>query len=150
MRNRRLGRKLGKDSKHRKAMFRNMATALFDHGHIRTTDMKAKELRRYAEKLITIAKKDTLHARRQAAAVIRDKTVLKKLFDEIGPHFKDRPGGYTRIVKLGIRKGDSAPISYIELVPEEYKPKLAKKITSKYRATDAAASKPALKASSTT
>ena len=130
MRNRRLGRKLGKDSKHRKAMFRNMATALFDHGHIRTTDMKAKELRRYAEKLITIAKKDTLHARRQAAAVIRDKTVLKKLFDEIGPHFKDRPGGYTRIVKLGIRKGDSAPISYIELVPEEYKPKKAKKRTS--------------------
>lgn len=127
MRNRRIGRKLGMVTKHRNAMLRNMVTDLFRLGSIKTTDMKAKELRRFAEKLITTAKKGNLQARRMAAAVLRDKDVVRKLFDDIAPHFKERPGGYTRIVKLGMRRGDNAPISHIELVEEEFKPKKAKK-----------------------
>lgn len=135
MRHRKNLRKLGKTSKHRQAMLRNMVTDFFKLGHIKSTDIKLKELKRYAEKLITLAKRGTLHARRLAAAKIRDKEVLKKLFEEIAPHFNERPGGYTRIIKLGYRKGDSAPISMIELLEEEYtikpvkkaKPKKAKK-----------------------
>lgn len=127
MRHRRIGRKLGVTTKHRKAMFRNMVTDLFRFDKIQTTDTKAKELRRIAEKLITLAKDGSLHKRRQAAAYVRDKEVLKKLFDVIAAKFKDRPGGYTRIIKLGFRKGDNTPISVIELVEEEFKADKKKK-----------------------
>ena len=113
------GRKLGRTSAHRTALFRNMATSLFRHERIETTDAKAKELRRFAEQLITLAKRGDLHARRQAFADIRDQEVLAKLFGDIGPRFKTRPGGYTRIIKSRIRKGDNAPISIIELVGKE-------------------------------
>ena len=126
MRHKRIGRKLGVTTKHRKAMFRNMVTDFFRFDKIKTTDTRAKELRRIAEKLITLAKDGSLHKRRQAAAYIRDNEVLKKLFDEIAPKFKDRPGGYTRITKLGFRRGDSSPVSIIELVEEDYKPKKKK------------------------
>src|SRR3972149_3330806 len=134
MRHRRVGRKLGVVTKHRKALFRNMVTDFFRNGRIETTDTRAKELRRISEKIITLAKRGTLHARRQAASVIRDKEVLKKLFDEIASKYKERPGGYTRIVKLGSRRGDNAPISLLELVEEAFveskrkkKPKAAPK-----------------------
>jgi large subunit ribosomal protein L17 len=113
------GRKLGRTSAHRTALFRNMATSLFRNERIETTDAKAKELRRFAEQLITLAKRGDLHARRQAFADIRDLEVLAKLFGDIGPRFKTRPGGYTRIIKSRIRKGDNAPISIIELVGNE-------------------------------
>jgi large subunit ribosomal protein L17 len=127
MRHKRLGRKLGVTTKHRKSMFRNMVTDLFRFDRIKTTDMKAKELRRIAEKIITLAKEGTLHNRRRAAGYVRDKSVLKKLFDEIAAKFKDRPGGYTRIIKLGFRKGDNTPVSLVELVEEEFKPAKKKK-----------------------
>lgn len=116
MRHRKRGRKLGRTSAHRKAMLANMATALFDHESIRTTLPKSKELRRTAEKLITLAKRDNLHSRRTAAKTIRDKEILKKLFDDIGPRYSERNGGYTRIIKTGTRFGDGAPMSVIELV----------------------------------
>lgn len=108
-------------------MFRNMVTDFLRHESIKTTDTRAKELKRVAEKMITLAKKGTLHSRRQAAAFIRDKTVLKKLFDELAQKYKDRPGGYTRIIKFGFRKGDNAPVSMIELVEEEIRSKGKKK-----------------------
>jgi len=127
MRHKRIGRKLGVTTKHRKAMLRNMVTDLFRNNRLKTTDTRAKELRRVAEKIITLAKEGTLHKRRQAGAYIRDKEVLKKLFDEIAERFKDRPGGYTRITKLGFRRGDNTPVSIVELVEEEYKPKKTKK-----------------------
>lgn len=104
-------------------MFRNMATSFFQHERIITTDAKAKELRPIAEKLITLGKRGDLHARRQAASYIRDKKVVQKLFETIAIRYKERPGGYTRIVKLGIRPGDNAPQSVIELVEEEMKVK---------------------------
>jgi large subunit ribosomal protein L17 len=106
-------------------MFRNMVTSLLTHEKITTTDAKAKEIRSVAEKMITLGKRGDLHAQRQAASYIREKSVVTKLFSTIAPRFKDRPGGYTRIVKLGIRQGDTAPISLIELVEEEMKPKKA-------------------------
>lgn len=127
MRHKKLGRKLGVKNKHRKAMFRNMATELFRHDSIKTTDTRAKEIRRVAEKIITLAKDGSLHSRRRAASYIRDKQVLSKLFDSVAERYKDRPGGYTRIIKLGYRKGDNSPISLVELVKEEYKPKTKKK-----------------------
>ena len=127
MSHRRVGRKLGVVTKHRISMFRNMVTDLLRHESIKTTDTRAKELRRLAEKMITLAKRGTLHSRRQAAAFIRDKAVLKKLFDEIAQKYKDRQGGYTRIIKFGFRKGDNAPVSIIELVEEEVKSKGKKK-----------------------
>lgn len=116
MRHRKAGRKLNRKPAHRKAMFANMATSLFEHERIQTTTPKAKELRSHAEKLITLAKKGTLHSRRQAAAIVRDNEVLAKLFGEIAERFADRPGGYTRIMHLGPRRGDNAPMSIIELV----------------------------------
>ena len=131
MRHKRVGRKLGVTTKHRKSMLRTMVTDLFRNDRLRTTDTRAKELRRVAEKLITLAKDGSLHKRRQAGAYIRDKEVLRKLFDEIAQNFKDRPGGYTRIIKLGFRKGDNSPISLVELVEEEYKPKKKKKAPKK-------------------
>ena len=116
MRHRNKGRKLNRTTSHRKALFANQAMALFRYEGIQTTLAKSKELRIVAEKLITLAKRDDLHARRQAAQTIRDHEVLKKLFDEIGPRYMDRNGGYTRIVKSEPRFGDAAPMAYIELV----------------------------------
>jgi large subunit ribosomal protein L17 len=138
MRHRKAGRKLGRNSAHRKAMYRNMATSLLRHERIQTTDAKAKELRRVVERLITLGKrvspdaieaasgdeKDALlarrlHAIRQARLWVTDREVLTKLFSEVGPRYADRNGGYTRIVKLGARPGDNAPVSIIELVDAE-------------------------------
>jgi large subunit ribosomal protein L17 len=110
------GRKLSRNSSHRWAMMRNMITSLLREEKIRTTDPKAKELRRWAERVITLGKQGSLHARRQVLAIVQDKAVVRKLFDTIAPRFKDRPGGYTRIIKIGIRRGDAAPVSVIELV----------------------------------
>ncbi len=119
MRHNKSGRTLGRNSSHRAAMMRNMVTSLIDHERITTTDARAKELRKLAERMITLGKRGDLHARRQAAAVLRDKKVVAKLFDRVGPRFKDRPGGYTRIIKLAPRLGDNASMSIIELVEEE-------------------------------
>lgn len=116
MRHRKKGRKLSRTASHKKATMRNMATSLFLHGRIRTTTAKAKELRPYAERLITLGKRGDLHARRLAAGRLQDKVAVGKLFEEIGPRFSDRPGGYTRILKLGARQGDAADMSLIELV----------------------------------
>jgi len=116
MRHRKKGRKLNRTASHRKATLRNMATSLFRHGRIETTTAKAKELRPFAERLITLAKRGDLHARRLAATKIQDRQVLGTLFDDLGPRFAERPGGYTRILKLGSRKGDAAEMSLIELV----------------------------------
>jgi large subunit ribosomal protein L17 len=141
MRHRKTGRRLGRNSSHRKAMYRNMATSLLEHGRIKTTDAKAKELRRVVEKLITLSRKvppsvleaasgeearkltaKRLHAIRRARRVVKDRDVLQKLFTEYSEHFLDRPGGYTRITKIGRRSGDNAPMSIIELVEEAYEP----------------------------
>ena len=123
MRHNSAGRRLGRTTSHRIAMFRNMVTSFLQHEKITTTDAKAKELRSIAERMITLGKKGDLHATRQAAAYIRDKKVVTKLFTTIAPRYADRPGGYTRIIKLGIRPGDTAPVSVIELVEAEMKPK---------------------------
>ena len=109
-------RKLGVKSAHRKSMLRNLVTDLFRYGRIQTTDCRAKEARKEAEKMITLAKRGDLHAKRQAFAYIKDETVVKKLFDEIAPKYADRNGGYTRILKLGPRKGDVAEAVFLELV----------------------------------
>jgi len=127
MRHRRLGRKLGVTTKHRRSMLRNMVTDFLRNGSVKTTDTRAKELRRVSEKIITLARRGSLHSRRRAAAFIRDKDVLRKLFGDIAQKYKDRPGGYTRIVKIGFRKGDNAPLSILELVEEDLKPKTKKK-----------------------
>jgi large subunit ribosomal protein L17 len=116
MRHQKSGRKLNRDSAHRQAMFRNMAASLFKHELIRTTLPKAKELRRVAEPLITLAKTDGVANRRLAFARLRDKVAVGKLFVEIGPRYRERPGGYLRILKCGFRAGDSAPMAYFELV----------------------------------
>ena len=116
MNHRKTGRKLGRTSAHRKALFRNMVTSLLEHEQIRTTDAKAKELRGVAERMITLGKKGTLHARRQALRTIRSKDVTAKVFDELADRYRERPGGYTRVIKLGQRAGDAAPMSIIELV----------------------------------
>ncbi len=116
MRHRVAGRKLSRHTKHRELMFRNMLVSLLHHERIRTTLAKGKELRIWADKIITLAKKDTLHARRQAFARLRNETIVKKLFDEIAPKMKGREGGYTRIYKMGWRQGDGAPLSLVELV----------------------------------
>ncbi len=116
MRHLKSGRKLNRNSAHRKAMFRNMATSLFEHEIIKTTVPKAKELRRVAEPLITLAKEDSVANRRLAFDRLRDKEAVGKLFTDLGPRFKDRPGGYLRILKCGYRPGDKAPMAYVELV----------------------------------
>jgi large subunit ribosomal protein L17 len=113
------GPRLGGSSSHQKALLANLATALFEHGRIKTTEPKARALRPYAEKLITHAKKGTLHNRREVLKKIRDKDVVHNLFAEIGPFFADRNGGYTRIIKVEARKGDNAPMAVIELVREK-------------------------------
>ena len=126
MRHNNTGRRLGRKTSNREAMFRNMVTSLFNHEKITTTDAKAKEIRSVAEKMITLGKRGDLHAMRLAASYIREKSVVTKLFTSIAPRYKDRSGGYTRIIKLGIRQGDTAPISLIELVEEEMAPKKIK------------------------
>ena len=113
------GPRLGGSSSHQKALLANLATSLFEHGRIKTTEPKARALRPYAEKLITHAKKGTLHNRREVMKKIRDKDVVHTLFAEIGPFFSDRNGGYTRIIKVEARKGDNAPMAVIELVKEK-------------------------------
>ncbi len=123
MNHRKKGRKLGRNSSHREAMLANQATSLFRYGRIKTTHPKCKELRRVVEKLITTAKEDSVHARRKVARVVRDKKIVQKLFNEIVPEFRERPGGYTQIFQLGPRANDGAAMSYIQLVgyepPEE-------------------------------
>ncbi len=116
MRHRESGRKLNRNSSHRKAMFRNMAVSLMEHEMIKTTLPKAKELRRVAEPLITMAKNDNVANRRLAFARLRDRDTVTKLFNELGPRYKERPGGYLRILKCGVRVGDKAPMAIVELV----------------------------------
>ncbi len=121
MRHRKSGRKLNRNSSHRKAMFKNMATSLFEHELIKTTVPKAKELRRVAERLITLAKVDSVANRRVAFSRLRDKEIVNKLFTELGPRYVERPGGYLRILKCGFRTGDNAPMAYVELVDRPVK-----------------------------
>jgi large subunit ribosomal protein L17 len=116
MRHRKSGRQLNRNSSHRKAMFQNMTVSLLQHEVIKTTLPKAKELRRVAEPLITMARNDTVHKRRIAFSRLRDRATVTKLFNELGPRYKDRPGGYLRILKTGFRPGDNAPMAYVELV----------------------------------
>src|SRR5246127_2176540 len=116
------GARMGGSPAHQKHMLANLAAALFEHGKITTTEAKARRLRPYAERLITFAKRGDLHARRQVLTVVTDKGVVHTLFTEIGPRFAARQGGYTRITKIGPRKGDNAPLAVIELVPEEAAP----------------------------
>lgn len=116
MRHRKAGRQLNRNSSHRKAMYRNMASSLFEHELIKTTLPKAKELRRVAEPLITMAKEDSVAKRRLAFSRLRDQAAVAKLFSELGPRYKARPGGYLRILKAGYRPGDKAPMAFVELV----------------------------------
>ncbi len=131
MRHRVAGRKLSRHTQHRELMFRNMLVSLLQHERIKTTLAKGKELRGWVDKIITLGKKENLHARRKAFALLRDKGIVKKLFDEIVPRLKDREGGYTRIYKMGWRHGDGAPLSLVELVtfssPEQKKKSTVKK-----------------------
>ena len=131
MRHRQTTPKLGRTAAHRKAMLRNMVTDLLRHERVRTTEVKAKVLRPLAERMITFGKRETLHARRHAARVIRDKTVLQKLFAELAPRYAERSGGYTRITKLPSRSGDGADMALIELVEAEVKAAPKKKATKK-------------------
>jgi large subunit ribosomal protein L17 len=119
MRHRRAGKKLGRDSAHRKALYSNLAGALIEHGRIKTTEAKAKAVKPFAEQMITLGKRGDLHARRLALAELRSQDVVHQLFADVAPRFADRPGGYTRIVKLGPRFGDAAEMVYLELVDYE-------------------------------
>jgi len=121
------GRKLGRTTAHRQALLRNLVTSFIEKERIQTTMAKAKETRPMAEKLITLAKTDSLHARRQALAVLTKESAVTKLFTQIGPRFMERPGGYTRIVKTGLRIGDGASMAFLELIGSEYKKKEKKK-----------------------
>ncbi len=123
MRHQRSGRKLGRDSAHRRALYANLTAALIEHGRIKTTEAKAKEVRPIAEKVITLGKRGDLAAHRQAVAFLRSKTAAHRLFLEVAPRFAERDGGYTRVVKLGPRQGDAAPMAYLELV--DYVPERA-------------------------
>jgi large subunit ribosomal protein L17 len=116
MRHQRAGRKLGRDSAHRKALYANLTASLIEHGRIKTTVAKAKEVRPVAEEMITLGRRGDVPARRQALKFLRSQDVVHKLFSEVGPRFSDRPGGYSRIVKLGPRQGDAAEMAYLELV----------------------------------
>lgn len=126
MRHNKSGRRLGRTTSHRVAMFRNMVTSFLNHERITTTDAKAKELRSIADKMITLGKRGDLHSMRLAASYIREKSVVTKLFTTIAPRYAERQGGYTRIVKLGLRAGDNASLSMIELVEAEFTPKVKK------------------------
>jgi large subunit ribosomal protein L17 len=127
MRHRKTGVKLNRSSSHRQAMFRNMVTSLLKHDRIKTTDVRAKELSRWADRIITLAKRGDLHARRQAMSIVREKDVVHKIFEEAKARFGKRNGGYTRVVKLGRRPGDAALISIIELISDDDSPKKKKK-----------------------
>jgi large subunit ribosomal protein L17 len=116
MRHRRSGRKLGRDASHRKALYANLTSALIEHGRIKTTVAKAKEVRPVAEQMITLGRRGDVHSRRQALKLLRSQDVVHKLFSEVGPRFADRPGGYSRIVRIGPRQGDAAEMVYLELV----------------------------------
>jgi large subunit ribosomal protein L17 len=116
MRHQRSGKKLGRDAAHRKALYSNLAGALIEHGRIKTTEAKAKAVKPVAEQMITLGRRGDLHARRQALAFLRSQDVVHKLFADVAPRFADRPGGYSRIVKLGPRQGDAAQMVYLELV----------------------------------
>ena len=116
MRHQRSGKKLGRDAAHRRALYANLAGALIEHGRIKTTEAKAKAVKPIAEQMITLGRRGDLHARRQALSFLRSQDVVHKLFADVGPRFADRPGGYSRIVKLGPRAGDSAQMVYLELV----------------------------------
>jgi large subunit ribosomal protein L17 len=120
VRHARSGKKLGRDSAHRKALYSNLAGALIEHGRIKTTVTKAKAVKPLAEQMITLGRRGDLHARRQATAFLRSRDVVHKLFAEVAPRFKDRPGGYSRIIRIGPRPGDAAEMVYLELVDEEY------------------------------
>jgi large subunit ribosomal protein L17 len=120
VRHQRHGKKLGRDAAHRKALYSNLAGALIEHGRIKTTVTKAKAVKPYAEQMITLGRRGDLHARRQATAFLRSRDVVHKLVADVAPRFKDRPGGYARIIKIGPRPGDSAEMAYLELVDEEY------------------------------
>jgi large subunit ribosomal protein L17 len=122
MRHRVAGKKLGRKTAHRVMMFRNMVTSLFDKERIRTTLARAKAVRPIAERMITLGKRETLHARRQALAYVMDPAVVSKLFDTLAPRFSQRPGGYTRIIRLGFRDGDGTQMAYLELLGSEFKP----------------------------
>lgn len=122
MRHRKSGRKLGRNSSHRKAMYRNLAASLVRHETIRTTLPKAKELRRVIEPLITLAKEDGVSRRRRAFARLRDEAAVGKLFNDLGPRFRERPGGYLRILKMGYRRGDSAPMAVVQLLDQPEAP----------------------------
>ncbi len=122
MRHQRSGKKLGRDSAHRKALYSNLAGALIEHGRIQTTEAKAKAVKPFAEKMITLGKRGDLHARRQALAALRSNTVVHTLFADVAPRFSERPGGYTRIVRLGQRQGDAAEMVYLEFVDFEPTP----------------------------
>ena len=140
MRHQKAFRKLGRTSSHRRAMMRNMVTSLLLHEQIQTTDAKAKELRRVADRMISLAKDGSLHARRQALAFIKSKSVVAKLFDELKQRYESRAGGYTRIVKVGYRRGDCAPISVISLVTEDIKkPSRSRRARKKAKAAQAEA-----------
>ncbi len=130
MKHRKAGRKLNRTSSHRWSMLRNLVTSLLEHEKIQTTDAKAKEARRVAEKMITLGKRGDLHSMRQALAVIKKREVVRKVFDTLAVRYRERPGGYLRVIKAGRRIGDGAPISVIELIPEES----SKKTTTKKRA----------------
>lgn len=134
MRHRKSGRQLNRNSSHRKAMYKNMASSLFEHELIKTTLPKAKELRRVAEPLITLAKEDSVANRRLAFARLRNKDMVKKLFDDLGPRFKTRPGGYVRVLKAGFRQDDNAPMAIVELVQGEVEAKPAKEKAPKAKA----------------
>jgi large subunit ribosomal protein L17 len=127
MRHKVKGRRLRRPTAHRIALLRNLVTSFLEKERVRTTLAKAKEARPLAEKMITLAKKGTLHARRQALAFVRKESAVTKLFDEVGPRFAERPGGYSRIVKLGLRAGDGAQMAMLELVGSEFKKKQKKK-----------------------
>ena len=145
MRHLKAGRKLNRTSSHRKALLRNLVTSLLEFEKIETTDAKAKELRKVADKMITWGKRGDLHARRQALVVINDKKIVQKLFNDIAPRFRERGGGYTRILKSGRRRGDNAPLSIIELIPQkEAKPTVrgAKEDTKAKSAKKASQEKP--------
>jgi large subunit ribosomal protein L17 len=127
MRHRKVENKLGRTTSHRKAMLRNMVTSFLKYEKIKTTNVKAKELKKIAEKMITLGKRGSLHARRQALSFVRDREVVGKLFDELSSRYRERAGGYTRIIKVGCRMGDNAPMSLIEFVRDIEKKEKAKK-----------------------
>ncbi len=145
MRHAKRGGKLNRTSAHRKAMLRNLVTSLFEHERVETTDAKAKELRRIADRMITLGKRGDLHARRQALSVIHGKDVTAKVFGELAERFRERPGGYTRVLKTRVRPGDAASMSIVELVEGMAKPepteKASKKKASKKKASKKAAAK---------